>query len=183
MLNRMGFFDSGRRVSVDSLSLEVAKLVIGETLDGPDSLDSRFRTMGWMSRMPTDNYFLETVVAGLFTFDLMLALDHGESATPVRARVRELVLVAVNTSRRDIGSAELGNAQWNQLVEARLGQYAAAFQSAEGANGMQAFAMSAAKRICGSDVADMGVAMAIAIKFASAMKALRPALKSYSISK
>ena len=43
--------------------------------------------------------------------------------------------------------------------------------------------MSAAKRICGSDVADMGVAMAIAIKFASAMKALRPALKSYSISK
>jgi len=175
----MGLFNRKKRVSADGFALEICRLIALDTLDGPESLDARFRTLGFQSHVPDDRYFAETVVVGAFPYDVILALDHGDSAVPVRQRLREMLLTGLNGRRREIGSPEVAWDGWNRLLEQRFREYSSALQSRLGPEGWQAASVSAATNITGSP--DMGVAMAVAIHFAGTMKVMRPALQSYSI--
>ena len=175
----MGLFSRRTRVSADSLAVELSKLVLTDALFGPHSLDARIRAIGGAPTIPSDQYFLEIVIASLFPFDLMLHLDHGARADRVRAQLREIVLAGVNSMRTDVGASAMNSGGWEEIVSERLREYAGGIDG--GANGFEQFGLSASRHICAPARADPGVALAVGIKFAGAFKHMRPVFKDYDI--
>jgi|GEM_PF-4981627 len=177
----MGLFSKRQRITAGNLATEVAELVLSDAPGERESIDTHLRAVGFVPPTDGNRYLAELLIVAVFPYELILAIEHGNAATPVRTRVRELLLKRVNSARAASGDQPLPFAEWQAKVDARLDQYANALQSGVEEQGVEIFAARASTIICGSDAPDLGVAALVRLKYAGTMQYMRPPLKNYLI--
>ena len=175
----MSLFRKRRRVPSDELGAQLARLVLQDVVEQPESLDVRVRATGFVPSGREAEYLTELIIVGLFPFDVIVALELGSPGDRVRERMREVLLDVVNSARTEWRQRLLTTTEWTDRVETRLAEYAQLLRERPSRPEwpLMAYSLAVAERLTGSR--DIGVAMIASIKYAGVMKFMRDPIREF----